>query len=145
MPPRRTTPKGYEHARALRKEPTPAERKLWTRLRNRQLNGVKFRRQHAIGIYIPDFCAIKEKLIIELDGSQHLEQAEYDEERTNYFKSLGYKVIRIWNNQIMNDMPGVILAIMDALDPHPRRSPKFDNENLGSDENPPVEFGGGAR
>jgi very-short-patch-repair endonuclease len=116
MPPRRTTPQGYEHGRNLRKNPTPAEKKLWSRLKDRQVNGVKFRRQHAIGNYIPDFCAIKEKLIIELDGSQHLEQEEYDNERTKYFESLGYKVIRFWNNQIMNDMNSVILAITYALE-----------------------------
>lgn len=116
MPPRRTTPQGYEHGRNLRKNPTPAERKLWSRLKDRQLNGVKFRRQHAIGNYVPDFCAVKEKLIIELDGSQHLEQTEYDEERTKYFESLGYKVIRFWNNQIMNDMSAVILAITYAIE-----------------------------
>lgn len=116
MPPRRTTPKGYENARKLRKELTPAERKLWAYLRGDKLEGINFRRQHAIGNYITDFCAIKEKLIIELDGSQHLEQAEYDKERTQYLESLGYKVIRFWNNQIMNDMNGVILAITFALE-----------------------------
>lgn len=100
----------------LRKEPTPAERKLWSRLRNNQLNGVSFRRQHAVGNYIPDFCAIKEKLIIELDGSQHLEQEEYDEERTKDLELLGYKVMRFWNNQIMNEMDGVILVIIYALE-----------------------------
>ena len=116
MPPRRTTPKGYENGRNLRRNQTPAEKKLWSRLKDRQLNGVKFRRQHAISNYIPDFCAVKEKLIIELDGSQHLEQTEYDEERTKYFESQGYRVIRFWNNQIMNDLNGVILAITYALE-----------------------------
>jgi len=116
MPPRRTTPKGYENGRNLRRNQTPAEKKLWSRLKDRQLNGVKFRRQHAISNYIPDFCAVKEKLIIELDGSQHLEQTEYDEERTKYFESQGYRVIRFWNNQIMSDMNGVILAITYALE-----------------------------
>ena len=100
----------------LRKELTPAERKLWSRIRNDQLNGVNFRRQHAVGKYIPDFCSPKEKLIVELDGSQHLEQQEYDAERTKYFESLGYKVIRFWNNQILNDMNGVILAITYAIE-----------------------------
>lgn len=76
MPAKRTTPKGYKHARELRKVPTPAEIKLWSRLRGGRLNGIKFRRQHAIGEYVPDFCAIKPRLIIELDGSQHLEQGE---------------------------------------------------------------------
>jgi very-short-patch-repair endonuclease len=141
MPPRRTTPKGYEKARELRKELTPTERKLWVYLRGDNL-GVNFRRQHAIGNYITDFCSPKAKLIIELDGSQHLDQEEYDEERTKYFQSLGYRVIRFWNNQITNEIENVILVIMDAIHPHPS-SPKFKNRNLGNDENPPVEFGGG--
>lgn len=115
MPLRRTTSKGYEKARKLRKEPTPAEAKLWARLRNDQL-GVSFRRQHAIGNYIPDFVCIKQKLIIELDGSQHLEQADYDEERTRFLDTQGFKVIRFWNKDVMNNIDGVILAIMYALE-----------------------------
>ncbi len=95
----------------LRKELTRAERKLWAYLRGDKLNGVSFRRQHAIGNFIPDFVSIKRKLVIELDGSQHLEQTEYDAERTRYFASLGYKVIRFWNNQVENDVNGVIRAI----------------------------------
>ncbi len=115
MPARRVTAKDYDTARKLRKEPTPAERKLWALIRNDQL-GVNFRRQHAIGNYIPDFVCIKKKLIIELDGSQHLEQKEYDDERTKYFESVGYHVIRFWNNQIMNDINGGIKAIYFALE-----------------------------
>jgi very-short-patch-repair endonuclease len=68
MPPRRTTPTGYELAGKLRKEPTPAEGKLWAYLRGNKLKRGKFRRQHAIGNYVPDFCSVKEKLIIELDA-----------------------------------------------------------------------------
>ncbi len=116
MPARRTTAKGYNTARKLRKEPTPAESKLWAYLRGNKLNGVNFRRQHAIGNYIPDFCSPKAKLIIELDGSQHLEQEEYDKERTKFLESQGYKVIRFWNNQVMNDIDGVIRAIIFALE-----------------------------
>lgn len=115
MPPRRTTPQGYEKARQLRKALTPAERKLWAVIRNDQL-GVSFRRQHAIGPYIADFCCVKKKLIIEVDGSQHLEQVEYDEQRTKYLESLGYKVIRFWNNEVMKDLDGVIRAIWNALE-----------------------------
>lgn len=116
MPARRATPKGYENARKLRKELTPAERKLWAYLRGDKLEGINFRRQHAIGNYIVDFCSPKAKLIIELDGSQHLEQQEYDKERTQFLESQGYKVIRFWNNQVMNEMDGVILAIIHALE-----------------------------
>ena len=100
----------------LRKELTPAERKLWSVLRGNKLNGVSFRRQHAIGNYIVDFVSIKKKLIIELDGSQHLEQTEYDEERTRYLESQGYKVIRFWNDQIEKEMDGVIQVIEMTLD-----------------------------
>ena len=115
MPAKRSNPKTMRRAGELRKEPTPAERKLWSRLRGKKLNGVSFRRQHAIGNYIPDFVSIKKKLIIELDGSQHLEQVEYDDQRTQYFESLGYKVIRIWNNSVINDIDSVIRAIIFAL------------------------------
>ena len=115
MPAKRTTPKGYERARQLRKNLTPAEAKLWAYLRGKRLR-VSFRRQHAVGPYIADFCCIKKKLIIEVDGSQHLAQSEYDAARTKYLESQRYKVIRFWNNQVMNDIEGVILAISFALD-----------------------------
>ena len=111
----RSNPKTKHKAIVLRKESTPAERKLWSRIRNDQL-GVTFRRQHAVGNYIPDFCSPKAKLIIELDGSQHLEQEKYDQERTKYLESLGYKVIRFWNNDVMNKIEEVILAITYAME-----------------------------
>lgn len=115
MPAKRSNPKTMHKAGKLRRELTPAERKLWSVLRGNKINGVSFRRQHAIGNYIVDFVSIKEKLIIELDGSQHLEQSEYDEERTHYLESLGYKVIRFWNNQVEKEMNGVIQVIEMAL------------------------------
>ena len=111
----RSNPKTKHQAIQLRKKSTPAERKLWSRIRDDQL-GVTFRRQHAVGIYIPDFASPKAKLIIELDGSQHLDQQEYDQERTKYFESLGYNVIRFWNNDVMKDMESVILAIIHAME-----------------------------
>ena len=84
-------------------------------MRRNKLNGVSFRRQHAIGNYIVDFVSIKKKLIIELDGGQHLEQSEYDEERTRYLESKGYRVIRFWNNQVESEMDGIILALDEIL------------------------------
>ena len=113
--PRRSAPAILRRAGELRKESTPAERKLWAYLRGDKL-GVKFRRQHAIGKYIPDFICIEMKLIIELDGSQHLQQEEYDEERTKYLNSLGYKVIRCWNQDVMKNIKGVILAIIQVME-----------------------------
>jgi very-short-patch-repair endonuclease len=115
MPPKRANPKSYERARTLRHELTLAERKLWSILRGNKLNGINFRRQHALGNYIVDFISIKHKLIVELDGSQHLEQEEYDAERTKYFESQGYKVLRFWNNQVENEIEGVIQAIQNSL------------------------------
>jgi very-short-patch-repair endonuclease len=111
----RSNPKTRTHAIELRKELTAAEHKLWSLIRNDQL-GVNFRRQHAIGKYIPDFVCIEKKLIIEVDGSQHLEQQEYDNERMKYLESEGYKVIRFWNNEVTNNIDSVILAIVYAME-----------------------------
>jgi len=80
-------------------------------------DGVHFRRQHAIGKFITDFCAPRKKIVIELDGSQHLEQQEYDTERTKYFEAQGYRVLRVWNNQVMDDIEGVMRAIVLAMEP----------------------------
>jgi very-short-patch-repair endonuclease len=114
--PLRSNPRTKHRAIELRKESTAAEQRLWSKIRNDQL-GITFRRQHAIGKYIADFCSPKAKLIIELDGSQHLEQSEYDAERTAYLESKGYKVLRFWNNDVMKDMESVIRAIIQAMDP----------------------------
>lgn len=111
----RSNPKTKHQAIQLRKASTPAERRLWSRIRDDQL-GVTFRRQHAMGVYIPDFCCPKAKLILELDGSQHLEQQEYDGERTRYLESLGYRVIRFWNREVIKNIDGVILVIVQALE-----------------------------
>jgi len=116
---KRSNPKTKHKAIRLRKESTPAERKLWSRIRNDQL-GITFRRQHAVGNYIPDFCSPKAKLIIELDGSQHVEQEEYDEERTKYLALEGYKVIRFWNHDVMKDIEAVILSIIYAVEDNKR-------------------------
>ena len=113
---RRTTPKVFGHAKQLHRNMTPAEVKLWARLRAHRLEGVHFRNQHAIGNYVVDFCAPRKKLIIELDGSQHIDQEGYDKERTEYLESKGYKVIRFWNNDVMNDIESVIRAIMYATE-----------------------------
>lgn len=112
---KRTTPKIFRRAKALSRNATPAEEKLWARLRAHRLGDAHFRRQHAIGNYIVDFCAPRRKLIIELDGSQHLEQQDYDAERTEFLKSKGYKVLRFWNNDVMNNMDSVLNVIFDAL------------------------------
>jgi len=94
MPPKASTPKMIHRAEELRHNQTDAEAKLWSRLRAHRMHGVHFRRQYAIGNYIVDFCAPRRKLIIEVDGSQHIERQEHDSERTEFLESLGYQVLR---------------------------------------------------
>jgi very-short-patch-repair endonuclease len=113
---KRTTPKIFVHAKQLRRNQTEAEAKLWSLLRNHQLKNVGFRRQHAIGNYIVDFCAPRKKIIIELDGSQHLEQVAYDAERAAFLESKGYRIMRFWNNDVMKEIDAVIHAIELALE-----------------------------
>ena len=98
----RTNPKTLLFARELRHHPTEAEARLWQVLRMHNLGGVRFRRQHAIGPYVVDFAAPVQKIIIEVDGGQHLEQQEYDAERTTFLESRGYRVLRFWNDEVLN-------------------------------------------
>jgi very-short-patch-repair endonuclease len=100
----------------LRREQTPAEAKLWAYLRTQRANGVHFRHQHAIGPYITDFCAPRQKLVIELDGSQQFDQEEYDVERTAFLESKGCRLLRFWNGDIMNNIHGVIAVISEELE-----------------------------
>jgi len=97
----------------LRNSATPQETVLWSRLRSKQL-GYKFRRQHSIGKYIVDFYCLEKRLIIELDGSQHID-SEYDKERDKYLNSLGFKVLRFWDNDVDNNLEGVLLKILENL------------------------------
>jgi very-short-patch-repair endonuclease len=105
--------------RQLRKHQTDAERKLWERLRRHQL-GFKFRRQHPVGGYIADFACVEHRLIVEADGGQHADEPA-DLVRTQGLRALGWRVIRFWNNEILQNPDGVIEAIFQVLwiDPHP--------------------------
>ncbi len=116
---RSTNPKILSRAYELRHNLTETEARLWRVLRSHRVNNVHFRRQHAIGNYIVDFCAPSQKLIIELDGSQHLDQQDYDDERTAFLESKGYRVLRFWNSDVSNNMDAVLTAILDALKPEP--------------------------
>lgn len=93
---------------------TPAEKILWERIRNKQL-GVKFRRQHTIETFVPDFVCLSLKLIIEVDGKIHLKKKNEDEERTKYLELLGYKVIRFNNEEVENNIEKVIERIKDEI------------------------------
>ena len=113
---KRTTPMIFGHAKELHRNLTPAEARLWSRLRSHRMGQVHFPNQHAIGEYVVDFCSPGRKLIIELDGSQHLDQEEYDADRTAFLESRGYRVLRFWNGEVMNDLEGVLHVIDMALE-----------------------------
>ena len=131
MPPIRTTAKGYDRAHALRRESTHEEKRLWEFLRREEM-GVKFRRQHALGTYIVDFCCIKRRLIIELDGNPHLKQREYDEERTAQLELLGYRILRFWNHEIMEDIESVVKTILRALEYAPNHTMIVKDEKISA-------------
>ena len=89
----------HSRERTLRRDQTESERILWMRLRDRRLSNFKFRRQHRIGPYFADFVCTEFGLVIELDGSQHLDQVEYDMARMVFLQSQGYRVLRFWNDE----------------------------------------------
>ncbi|MGB5541451.1 MAG: endonuclease domain-containing protein [Gammaproteobacteria bacterium] len=99
----------------LRRNATEAERELWKYLRAHRMAGYKFRRQYAIGSYIVDFAGVEARLVIEADGGQHLEQEGEDRTRTEYLESLGYRVLRFWNDEILVDTQTVLETIHTCL------------------------------
>jgi very-short-patch-repair endonuclease len=103
------------NARRLRREQTDAERILWRHLRGRQMRDAKFRRQFPIGPYFADFCSAERRLVVELDGAQHVERSEEDEVRTSFLNSQGYRVIRFWNNQVLDSIEEVLRVIDEVL------------------------------
>jgi UDP-N-acetylmuramate dehydrogenase len=111
-----------ERSRQLRLEQTEAEAQLWSRLRAGRLNGLKFRRQVPIGGYIVDFLCPAAKLVVELDGSQHAEQVGYDTRRSQYLEGEGYRVLRVWNNDVLARADAVLQAICAAASPLPGAS-----------------------
>lgn len=121
-----------QFARKLRSEMTDAERKLWQSLRKRQLKSTRFRRQHAVGPYIVDFECFEYRLIVELDGGQHntLDGREHDVARTSYLESVGYRVIRFWNDAVIEDTDSVLEAMAlqltkpNEVRPHPGPPPQ---------------------
>ena len=104
-----------DRARVLRGAQTDAEKALWKRLRARRCAGSKFRRQVPIGPFIADFCCLERRLIIELDGGQHIEQAGSDAARTLYLQAQGFRVIRFWNPDVLRDPESILDQIKNFL------------------------------
>ena len=102
-------------SRQLRREATPPERLLWRALRER-LPAAKFRHQVPLGPYYADFCSHAAKLVVEADGGQHADAQPYDEARTRFITDEGYRVLRFWNNEITDNLDGVLAAIAEAVD-----------------------------
>ncbi len=100
-----------EKAKTLRKNQTEAELYLWQHLRAHRLHGLKFKRQKPMGHYIVDFICIESRLIIELDGSHHADQQEYDAIRTDWLQAQQYQVLRFWNHEVLNNLHIVLDTI----------------------------------
>ncbi len=118
-------------ARKLRQNQTDAERALWFRLRDRWLNGLKFRRQMPVDRYVVDFCCEAVRLVIELDGGQHVERSAQDAERTAALEAQGYLVLRFWNDDVLRNLDGVVESIVETLNPtppHPNPLPNGERE-----------------
>ncbi len=111
MPLHQSTPVGTQKARNLRRDQAPAEAVLWRCLRNRQQDGLKFRRQFQVGQYIADFCCIEKMLVIEVDGGSHTGREAYDQTRTTWLEEQGFHVIRFTNTMVYDQLDAVIEEI----------------------------------
>ena len=103
-------------ARALRQATTPAEARLWQHLRDRRLNGLKFRRQHPIGPFYADFCCSAARLVVEVDGDTHGERAAYDTRRTEWLSQAGYEVVRVTNEDVSVRLDVVLEMIREICE-----------------------------
>ena len=119
--------KGYTRptlrSRELRNNATEAERKLWPHLSARKLRGVRFNRQFPVGQFICDFVSREKRLVIEIDGGHHAMNAVYDARRTRFLNAQGYIVLRFWNNEVLDNLDGVLTKIEEALDNRPSPDP----------------------
>ena len=109
-------------AKTLRSNMTDAERKIWSGLRGHRLQGYKFKRQQPIDAYIADFVCFGARLIVEVDGGQHLENAR-DEKRDAWFQANGFRVLRFWNNQVLQETEAVLETIYQAVKATPLPNP----------------------
>jgi len=115
------SPDKVAFARSLRREMSPVERKLWLRLRGKQLEGAKFRRQQIVGPYIADFFCSEAMLAVEVDGDTH-EDSQYDAARDRFFRSKGVRVLRFTNSDVVHNIDGVLHVIAEALSRKPGRT-----------------------
>jgi very-short-patch-repair endonuclease len=106
----------HDRARRLRATMTDAEQRLWYHLRGRRFLGAKFRRQMPLGRYVVDFVCLEQRLVLELDGGQHADRTGADQDRDAWLRARGFRVLRFWNNEVMEDLPGVLARIACELE-----------------------------
>jgi|ERR1043166_1723608 very-short-patch-repair endonuclease len=106
-------------ARGMRHKPVECEKRFWYLVRDRNLGGYKFKRQVLIGSYIADFVCIERKLVVELDGGQHADRRDYDEKRDTFLRAKGFRVLRFWNVEFLENPEGVLGAVLAALETAP--------------------------
>jgi very-short-patch-repair endonuclease len=116
--------KRLPNARKLRQEQTDAEKTFWNQVKDRRLEGHKFRRQVPIDPYIVDFMCLEKRLVVEIDGGQHDENRAKDDHRTRYIEQQGFRVIRFWNNDVLQNMPGVLEIVLASLGRRPAAPPR---------------------
>ena len=122
-------------AQSLRNNATPAERQLWRHLSKRQIQGHKFSRQMPIGPFVADFLCREARLVIEVDGGQHCE-SKRDRSRTDFIEAQGFRVIRFWNNEVLENIEGVLLTIAHALIEAPPPAPSRQREGKSREGGP---------
>src|SRR5579863_8269125 len=105
----------HDYARQLRRDQTDAEARLWYRVRERRLEGFRFRRQFPIGNFMVDFCCGEQWLVVEVDGGQHMEREAADRSRSQLIEARGYRVLRFWNSDVLSNLDGVLEQILAAL------------------------------
>jgi len=128
----------HKFQKLLRRNQTDAKALLWRYLRDRGLEGIKFRLQHIIQGYIVDFVCLNKKLIIELDGGQHATQQTYDNKRTQRLEKEGFQVLRVWNNDVLSNMEGVWNIISHTINTsHPPLRGTLSHKGRGKDKDSP--------
>jgi very-short-patch-repair endonuclease len=141
--------KNIGKAKVLRKRSTEAEKRLWGKLRAKQLGKLKFRRQQPIGKYIVDFISFEKSIVIELDGGQHAIEKERDIQRDEWLKREGFKILRFWDNDVLENLEGVMEVIqkncMSPSPPLPSREGRLVRISLGNNYFPPPRGGGKGR
>ena len=120
------SPTQRTRARRLRREQTEAEARLWFHLRNCRLDGVKFRRQLPLGPFVVDFCCMEVGLVIEVDGGQHSEREQADARRTRMLEEQGFRVVRFWNNEVLEQTEAVVEQIRMVIEQCRREGRRYD-------------------